>query len=286
MKRQSNHLLRRFLPLLIVLAVPLVSLTQAQQISETLTGQAKQTRKSISYAFVSPNQRENLTLREAIEGLNSAEELALIDETQFVACRLSAALRVRKAVGSWTDGAEHSTVMRANADEPAVRYAASRLGKFARQKAVLYFHRSRSGTARLYLLLLTRRNRDLQSISKELDANGVTYRTLVPLRDRVLVYIVDLKNDLRTKVLGASRRLHARLRFMRGAAAFVGDDNDRDKAQTIFDEEIGRYERTHALSRHCEKSADNSVSAVWGPCPRRSGGQGKLRRAQDLSLTP
>jgi hypothetical protein len=208
---------------------------------------------ALSYAFISPNTRENLTLAAAINELASPEEAKLIAEAQYVGCRLRLRLRVRKAVGSWADGAEHSTVLRATTNAPRLRYAAAWLGKYARQKAVLYFRRSRLGHAKMYILLLDKR-RDMAAVGKELDSSGVNFRTLAPSRKRLLVYIVDLKSELKAKVLLAARRLRARSWSIRGDGGFIGDENNRDKAQEVYDQEIKRYEATRASMREdCPK---------------------------------
>jgi hypothetical protein len=230
------HLLPCLLLALIVSAAWPGWITSAQQIAKGPP--VHSTNKAISYAFVSPNTRENLTLPEAIAGLSSVEEKHLITETHLVACRLHLALQVQKGVGSWNDGAEHSTVIRVTTNEAKLRYASSWLGKFARQKEVLYFRRDGLGTARMFVLLLSRRNGDLAAIASELDADGVGNRTLVSKKTSILIYIVDLKNELTAKVATAAQRLRARLSSLRGASEFIGDDSDRDKARAVFDQEI------------------------------------------------
>ena len=205
-------------------------------------------RKSLGYAFVSPNTRENLTLQEAKAGLNSAEEKRLIEEVQRVACRLHQAMNVQKAIGSWTDGAEHSTIIRIRTNQSSLRYAGSWLGRFARQKAVLYFRENPNGGGRMYILFVPVKPQDIAVVSKRLETSGVVNRTLAPQRQQMLVYIVDLKNELRTKVLAAAGRLRARLASISGDGEFIGDD-DRDKAQQVFDAEVAKYEKAHPRVR-------------------------------------
>jgi hypothetical protein len=239
--------------LLALVAAGPIAFIQAQSLATEARARTRDVRKAASYAFVSPNTRENLTLKEAIESLRSLDERRLIEETRTVACRLHLPLHVRKAVGSWTDGAEHSTLIRAGMTEASVRYTASWLGKFARQKAILYFRQGSFGRARMYILLLPRHLHDMAAITTELDSDGVANRTLVPLRERVLVYIVDLKDDLRGKVSTAARRLHARLSSLKGQGEFIGDD-DRDEAQAVFEQEILKYEVSHPrVRRACHR---------------------------------
>jgi hypothetical protein len=172
--------------------------------------------KALSYGFVSPNVRDGLSLQDAISGLNSREEFKLIKETRTVACRLRVKAHVTKAIGSWSDGAEHSTIIRITAEEPAIRFAVAALGKLAQQKSVLYFRRNQSGRGRMYILLLPAKKTDLSLVARELDSDGIEDRTLVPLKPRVMIYIVDLENDFQTKVRTAARRLRAHLTFVKG----------------------------------------------------------------------
>jgi hypothetical protein len=208
-------------------------------------------RPTAGYIFVSPNTREDLTLEDAKAGLNSEEEKRLIEEERDVACRLRRSIIVNKAIGSWSDGAEHATVIRSRMNEPSLRYAGSWLGKFASQKAILYFHQSPKGEGRIYVLYLQPKVHDVAAIAKKLDANGIANRTIVPNRRRVIVFIVDLKNELKAKVSTAARRLKARMRAARGEAEFIGDD-DRTKAQDVFTREISEYETSHpGVKRAC-----------------------------------
>lgn len=247
MKNRNHHFLTRLLLLLAVSAVWPALATRGQQPARSRPVHSD--KKAISYAFVSPNTSENLTLAEAIAGLGSPEEQRLIGEARLVACRLHLALRVQKAVGSWTDGAEHSTVLRLATDETNVRYASAWLGKFARQKAVLYFRPNARGTARMFVLLLPSRSANLAALASGLDADGVENRTLVPRRRGVVIYIVDLKNELQEKVLTSAQRLRGRLSSLRGDGEFLGDENDRDKARVVFDREIMKYEASHPRVR-------------------------------------
>jgi hypothetical protein len=258
---------QKFLQILLLLTLGLgpISAASAQKAQpRTDSGRAR------GYAFVSPNTRENLTLVEAQAALKSAEEQRLIDEARYVACRLRKSIGVAKAIGSWSDGAEHSTVVQATTNEPTLRYAGSWLGKFARQKAILYFREDPSGEARMHILVLPPNRRDIASIAAELDSDGIENRTLVPQTKSILVYIVDLKNELRSKILIAARGLRARISSLRGSGEFIGDD-DRDKAQTVFAQEILKYEagNRHAR-RRCRKRIKSLDLRVWNDRLRKS----------------
>jgi hypothetical protein len=234
----------------------------------TLYGQQANERNSAkapSYGFVSPNVRDSLSLQDAISGLDSHEEFNLIKETRTVACRLGVKASVTKAIGSWSDGAEHSTIIRITAAEPAIRFAVAALGKLARQKSVLYFRRSQSGRGRMYVLLLPAKKTDLRLVARELGSAGIEDRTLVPLKSRVMIYIVDLENDFQTKVRTAARRLRAHLTFVRGSGAFIGDPKDRNRAQEMFAEVMKTYEiGGPPLKKSCKRFAFRRLEFVLG----------------------
>jgi hypothetical protein len=211
--------------------------------------------KAVSYSFVSPNTRENLKLDEAIRMLNSREEDRLVSSiTRLSRClRLSPA--VSRSVGSWADGAEHSTLFRVYADKATVRYEDARLGKLERQKAVLYFRQRGAGEGFMYILYPRGKKRSLASVAKILDASGVQFRTLVPAaRGRTIVYVVDLKGELREQVSAAAQTLGARVVSVNGDGEFIGDDADRDKAQEVFSGVIKEFEDGQPrIKRRCTK---------------------------------
>lgn len=216
--------------------------------------------KAVSYAFVSPNVRENLTLAESLRLLDSPAEIKLIRETRNLACRLRLKTRISKAVGSWKDGAENSMMFRVVTDQTTVGYASSWLGKLEHQKTVLYFRQQPTGAGVMYVLYPKSRRGNLFTISQTLDQSGIEYRTLIPLpRRRAAIYIIDLKHELpEQQITTAASRLGARLLVIRGTGDFIGDDGDREKAQQVFTQVIRDYETTHPTQSapHCAKSND------------------------------
>lgn len=230
-----------------VLVLLLASFAWASAQQRPLPAQAKSSEepqaKAVHYLFVSPNTRENLSLRESLKLLYSREESQLVRSIRRLASCLGLRPVVLRTVGNWSDGAEHSTLSRIFSDRATARYADARLGKRARQKSVLYFRRDSAGTARMYVLYARPGRGGLARLARVLDQSGVDYRTLVPARGRTaLVYVVDLKDELQDEVGAAARRLGARLVVMRGTGEFIGDDSDREKAQGVYDGVIEQYE--------------------------------------------
>lgn len=196
---------------------------------------------SLNYGFVSPNTKENLKLQDAIKGMNSAEETKLVKQSLNLGCVVRSPVRAFRSLGSWSDGAEHSVMIRVRSDESTIRYLLSRLGRDARQKSILYFHPQPAGTADLYTLKPRRPVRNLTALAQTLERAGIAFRTLVPVKSGTWIYVVDMNRELRAKVMAAAKRLRARVSSEAGNAAFVGDDQP-DEAKVVFDQEIRDYE--------------------------------------------
>jgi len=200
---------------------------------------------ALNYGFVSPNTSEGMKLEDAIRGMNSTEEASLLRRTKNLGCVVKRKISTLRAVGSWSDGAEHSILLRTKTDEATIRYLMSRLGRDANQKAILYFHPNASGTATLYTVRPPSRLRGVVTIAGILDRAGIAFRTLVPTKQRTFIYIVDLEGTLAAKVKAAAKRLHASYSTHRGNANFIGDDAVREKGQAVFAQEVKDYETKH-----------------------------------------
>jgi hypothetical protein len=244
----KNHFPHRAL-----LCVALLLAAGGRSFPQQLAAVAEDGQRADSYTFVSPNTRENLTLADAIRLLNSREEQRFINSIHRLARCLRLKPSVAKAIGSFTDGAEHSALFRVSTDLETLRYADARLGKLGRQKTVLNFRRDDAGKAGMYVLRIFRGRRTLASIARTLDRNGVPFRTFVSqARGRMLIYVVDLSNELPNQVVRAARNLGALMTIVRGSGEFIGDDTDRDKAQAVYAGIIRQYENEHPqTARRC-----------------------------------
>ena len=202
---------------------------------------AQQDQKAVSYGFVSPNTSQNLKLDQAIQGMSSAGETSLRNEAINLSCVVRTRIRAFRALGSWSDGAEHSVMVRFTSDEDTLRYVVSRMGRDAQQKYVIYFHPEPGGPVDLYTLRVRWNARNLRAVSAVLERAGIPFRTLVPLNGTTAVYIIDLDRDLREKILNAARALRASVNYVPGKAKLFGDDF-RDRAKTVFEQDIKNYE--------------------------------------------
>ena len=202
---------------------------------------AQQDRKVVSYGFVSPNTSENLKLEEAIQGMNSPAEKRLRDEAINLSCVVRTQIKAFRALGSWSDGAEQSVMVRFTSDEDTLRYVVSRMGRDAQQKYVIYFHPEPGGPVDFYTLRVRSNARSLTALSSALERAGIPSSTIVPLNGLTAIYIIDLDRNLRDKVLAAARTFRATVNSMAGSARLFGDDV-RDRAKTVFEQDIKSYE--------------------------------------------
>ncbi len=198
-------------------------------------------RESLNYGFVSPNKRDDLKLEEAIRGMNSPDEASLIKRAINLGCVVRSRIRAFRALGSWSDGAEYSVMVRVKTDEAGVRYFLSRMGRDAQQKSVLYFHPQPAGASRIFTLKPRRHMRNLIAVANTLERAGIAFRTLVPVGRNTWIYVVDLNRELHVKVMTAARLLRARVTSEAGNAAFVGNEQAQ-QASVVFEQEIKDYE--------------------------------------------
>ena len=197
--------------------------------------------KPLNVGIVSPNTKTNLKLEQAIAGMNSPEEAKLVNQAVNLGCVVRSPISAFRALGSWSDGAEHSVLLRVRGDEESLRYVLSRMGRDAEQKYVIYFHPQPSGPVDLYILRPRTSVKNLIKLSKELESAGIPFSTVVPSRHTTAIYIIDLDRDLREKILSAARKLRAQVNKETGNAKLFGDDL-RDRAKEKFDQEIKNYE--------------------------------------------
>src|SRR6185369_13319596 len=199
---------------------------------------AQPDQKSFNYGFVSPNTKTDLKLEQAIAGMKSEEETKLLNKAVNLGCVVRTRITAFRALGSWSDGAEPSVLLRVKGDETTLRYVLSRMGRDAKQKYVIYFHPRVGGTIDLYTF--RPRVRNIVALANELERAGIPFRTLVPSRKTTAVYVIDLDRDLREKIMNAARKLRARVSQEAGTAQLFGDD-EREKAKIKFEEEIKAY---------------------------------------------
>jgi hypothetical protein len=202
---------------------------------------AQQDQKPLNYGFVSPNTKTDLKIEQAIAGMSSSDETKLLKKAINLSCVVRSRITAFRALGAWSDGAEHSVLLRVQGDEATLRYVLSRMGRDSQQKYVIYFHPKPTGSVDLYTLRPRTGSRNLVALSNKLERAGIPFRTMVPSTRTTAVYIIDLDRNLRSKILAAARTLRAQVNSETGNAQLFGDD-DREKAKAKFDAEIKTYE--------------------------------------------
>ena len=235
------------------LGPPIPNLTMTNQLSHwrslalvlllglTTAVSAQRAQKPLNVGIVSPNTKTDLKLEQAIAGMSSPEEAKLVNQAVNLGCVVRSRITAFRALGSWSDGAEHSVLLRMRGDEESLRYILSRMGRDAEQKYVIYFHPQPKGAVDLYILRPRTGAKNLIKLANELESAGIPFRTIVPSRNTTEIYIIDLDRDLREKILAAARKLHAQVNKETGNAKLFGDDL-REKAKDKFDQEIKNYE--------------------------------------------
>ncbi len=201
---------------------------------------AQQAQKSFNYGIVSPNTETDLKLQDAIRGMYSDEEVAFQKKAINLSCVVRSKIQAFRALGSWSDGAEYSVLLRIRSDEATLRYVLSRMGRDAQQKYVIYFHPQRNGSVNLYTLRVPA-HASYVALTNTLERAGIPFRTLVTTGGMTTIYIIDLDRDLREKIINAARQLRAKVSSEAGNALLFGDD-DRKKAEDKFEQEIKSYE--------------------------------------------
>ena len=217
---------------------------------------AQQAPESFNYGFVSPNTKTDMKIEDAIKGMNSPEEVQLRNKAINLSCVVRSRIRAFKALGLWADGgAEHSIMLRVKTDEATLRYVLSRMGRDAQQEYVAYFQPRRGGSTELYTLRPPRRASNFVALTNALYRAGIPYGTLVAFGGTTAVYIIDLDDNLRQKILTVARRLRARVSHQSGNASLFGDA-ERQKARVVFEQEIKDYEaKNPSLPPTCDVKA-------------------------------
>jgi hypothetical protein len=193
-----------------------------------------------------------LSLAQALRGQRSIAEYDLMRESRLVLCRLSAKGQVMPALGSWSDGVEHSLVVRSSIDGEGLKYASSLLGRSARQKAVAYFNAQPGGSASLYIIKAKPIKGGYPTVMKILDLSGVAFRTLLRTRRAIFIYVIDLKKEMETGIRSAARRLRGTVSAVGGNGGFLTNEPGDGAAMEAFGSVISSWESTHpAVETNC-----------------------------------
>jgi hypothetical protein len=209
----------------------------------------------------SPNIRENMTFDQALVQLRSARQNRFNEISKKVDGQLGLNADTRDAIGDWSDGAENSlmTYIPPNGHTyDDIRYSASVKGLMARQKQTIAFGVKEGGPDSMYRFKI---KADIADVRRTLEANGVQYRTLIPLSKQTEVVIFDPETKLTENVGKVIEHYGAeQAKQFRGNGEYIGGDTRAEGAKK-FREVIAEYESTH--SRRYQGTFRRSVSDRW-----------------------
>ena len=197
-----------------------------------------------SFLFVSPNTREHMTDQSALQSLDSFEQENFLAVARFFSARLCSKPQVQSTEGM--DGANtENSAMISGCSSGSARYLGELLARYGHQKWILVFDPKSGSSERLVVLSF---NSDHPSETPgELRAQGIKAGTVVGEGNQVHIYIwvPDHSQDAVLQAFAQAR--HGTLEEISGKGSFIGDDQ-RARAQQIFDQRIQLYERVHHRS--------------------------------------
>lgn len=194
------------------------------------------------FEFVSPNVRNDLDFKGAVQALDSDQQKMLREASSHINRELDQATHEYDIVGAWADGAENSVMgitEKGNWDKLVL--SAAMKGHLADQKQVLVFQNGKGNSA----LYSFEADGDLGAIHQQLLQQGLAFHTLVPRAGGAQVYVVD--PDLSQSETVKQAANGAEITTNIGRAEFVGtqkqdgsDREQRDDARRVYEEIIQR----------------------------------------------
>lgn len=212
--------------------------------------------------FVSPNEKEDLTFDQAVQGLGSKEQSSMKTLAADVIEKIDSGGEVHNAIGDWSDGAENSLVLMPHTkDRDKVRYMAAVLGDHANQKAVIPFIPDSKGKDSVWTFEVPE---DLDKTRETLNKFGVQFRTLEKKSSGTHVYIFDPGSSLRGKMEELGEHYDKSIGRIKGTGEFVGGDT-REEGRQAYSKIFEQYEgKNKPYPRHngsVSGQSDNSYGA-------------------------
>lgn len=121
-------------------------------------------------------------------------------------------------------------------------YLAELLGRYGHQKWVLVFSAIPDANEQLFVITLASTNPE-EAVS-QLHKHGITEATVVLEGRGARVYIWTQNHEQDADIHALSEDNHGTIEVLTGKSRLIGDD-DRAKAQKIFDNALAAYEREH-----------------------------------------
>lgn len=193
-------------------------------------------------AFISPNV-STLTFDQAVQALDGERQKQVLAASQEIDKGLGITSANYPAIGAWSDGAENSLMVVApGASAAQIRVASAMKGYIADQKAVLTFMPDATGSDFLASFPV---QGNISEIHDQLLKAGLTFHTLQPHGDHVIVHAYGSDQDAIDAVHKAASGFGADPEFISGGGEFIGttktdgtDREQRDDARREYEKVI------------------------------------------------
>jgi hypothetical protein len=212
-----------------------------------------------SFIFASPNTRSHMSDTEAFASQDSFEQQNFLAVAHYLGVRLcgkanavkhdatkSNITKVKVYGGEGLDGHDtENTALVTGCKGEQVFYVAELLGRYAHQKQVLVFSAIPNANERLFVISLSAVGPE--EAVNQMHKHGLAEGTVITEGEGTLVYIWEQDHSQDAQIHALSEDNHGTIEELAGKGLLIGDD-DRAKAQQIFDKKLSAYERQHHVA--------------------------------------
>lgn len=193
-----------------------------------------------SFVFASPNTRTHMSEEAALASQDSFEQRNFLAVAEYLAGKLCHNSEVRGGEGLDQADTENTAITLGCKGGPAI-YLGELLARYAHQEWVLFFSASPRGHERLFVIHFSA---GLAEAMSQVRQHQVPQATVIAEGKSVRVYIW-VKDHAQDELIRAlAQDTHAETKEISGTGLLIGND-DRKKAQQVFDKKILAYEREH-----------------------------------------
>lgn len=208
-----------------------------------------------AYQFFSPNVAENMNFQEAHTALKSTNQAHFKTISNDILKTVGLGNnKAHDAIGDWSDGAENSVVQEINnpKDFDTVKYAASWMGRLAKQKAVLAFMGDKNGKDSVYETELP--EKDVQKLRSVLSEKGIAFRSIIPTAKGHRVIVFDEGGAIRNNMAAVGDHYDAEIHETKGRGEFIGSGT-RTGADKAYREVIDQHEKDPVRAKYKPQGA-------------------------------
>jgi hypothetical protein len=197
---------------------------------------------------VSPNKTDALTDKIALQKLNSFEESNAMAVADRIVCSFTWPPhgQVSAVLGLYGTSAENSLIVETGLEVKPAEYVAALLGLYEQQRNVLLFVAKPGAGDRLWLI---ESRRPFDSVAAAFRQNHLIPLSMRIEKSSVQIWLVDLGDKMGQRPQELAERLGATASSEDGATEFLGDENDRVKAEAVYRRKIQDFEK-HSVVRY------------------------------------